>query len=116
MSDAELRTVAVMRGRDELAAVRLGALGVADCRTVAEREIVANLGGAGVGDGQRRMRRGVACGTSPIEVAAAVGAAIDDQPLAPDAHLERQGAGMSAAVEPGRRRRAGIDDDDRLAA
>ena len=40
---------------------------------------------------------------------AAIAAAIDDDALAPVAHLERQRAGMGMLVEAGRRRLAGID-------
>ncbi len=42
-------------------------------------------------------------------------AAIDDQALAADAHLEGQAAGMGVDREVDRRRAAGIDDDDGLA-
>ncbi len=41
---------------------------------------------------------------------ASIGAAIDDQAVAPDRHLQRQRAGMGEAVDAGRRRRAAIDD------
>src|ERR1700757_1443668 len=50
----------------------------------------------------------------PIRLRAAIGAAIDDDPLALMAQLERQGTGMRVVVEAARRRFAGVDQNEAL--
>src|SRR5215472_16789168 len=100
-----------MAGGDPLMAAFLGAFAAYRRRPVAERAVVADLDRVGVGDNQHRVRRACPCRRSPRRLATAMTAAIDDDPLAPLAQLERQEAGMGMIVETVRRRASGIDDD-----
>ena len=58
------------------------------------------------------MRRAGALDVGPGIVAVRMRAAIDDQPFLADGNLQRQRAGMSRAVDTGRRRRTAIDEHD----
>ena len=76
----------------------------------AAKPVAADFGGIHIRDGQRRVRGGGAAGVAPILRPGDIGAAIDDQPVAPDRHFHRQRAGMGEPVDAGRRRNAAIDD------
>ena len=68
---------------------------------------------AGFGDHQGGMRRRRPAGIAPFRPGAWRGAAIDDQPLAPDRQLEGQSSRMGVAIELGRRGGAAIHDQHR---
>src|SRR6185312_11458689 len=94
MDEAEARRVAVMARLQPMRALLLGALAQDIQRPPADPVAVADLGRVGVGDDQRRMRRGGARDAPPLGTGSMIGAAIDDEPLASVAQLEGKRAGM----------------------
>ena len=83
-------------------------------RGAAERAIGADLDRIGIGDDHDRMRSARPRDPPPIRLRAAIGAAIDDDPLALMAQFERQGAGMRVVVEAVRRWFSGVDQNEGL--
>ncbi len=63
-----------------------------------------------IADHQGGMGGGGAGGVVPLRRTGQEGAAVDDHPVAADRQFHRQGAGMSEAIQSGRRRRTAIDD------
>ena len=98
----ETLAIAVMRRGDPLMAALLGALAAHRCRGAAERAVGRDLDRVGVADDQHRVRRARPRHPPPGRVRAAIAAAIDDDPLASLAELERQ----RARHAPPRRNRA----------
>ncbi len=72
----------------------------------------AEFGGAGFGDDQGGVGGGGAAGLAPFGAGAGGGAAVDDEALAADRELERQGAGVGVAVELGHGGGAAVHDHD----
>src|SRR5665213_545981 len=110
VAQAEDSLIAVMAAGDVLVAVLLVAALRHVARLGGEMPVRADLRRIGLGDDQRRMRRGRAHRIAPRRIVAVIGAAIDDQSLLAVTQLEGEAARMGLAVEGRRRRRAAIDD------
>ena len=115
INQAKALAIAVMAGGDPLVPALFGAIDPHRMRAVAERPVAVQLDRVGIGDDQHRMRRARSHDPLPRRLCAAIAAAIDDDPLAALAHLQRQRPGMGLFVVSGRRRVAGVDDDQAVA-
>ena len=117
MDEAERAEIAVVAGIDPDGAVFL--LAPADQRPRAPSEeaavtaVLEDFGRVGVLDAERRMGGGGAHALAPRAVQAGGAAAVADQALLAQAHLEAQRSGVGMALGAGRRRRADVGDDER---
>src|SRR5690606_36569285 len=98
VDDTEARYIAVMGEVEPDIALRLLAAAGDRRRPAQDAALRQHDAGIGVGESQRRMRRRHALRPAPAGIAG-MGAAIHDEALAPDAHLEGQRAGMGMGVE-----------------
>src|ERR1700689_882988 len=119
VDQAESRAIGVMARAHILVAVLLAALRRNRERRPGEMPVGRDFGRAGITDDERRMRRGGAHGEPPRRLRATLiavepGAAIDQQPLGPETHLQRQRPGMGGFVPRARRMRAAIQDHQAL--
>src|SRR2546423_4417053 len=99
INQPEALAIAIMRRGDPLLTLVLGTLASNRSRAAAERAVGADLDRIGIGDDHDRMRGARPGDPPPIRLGAAVGTAIDDDPLALMAQLERPRTGMGLVVE-----------------
>ena len=103
VDQAKALAITVMRRRDPLLALVLGTFASDRRRTTAKGAIRPDLDRVGIGHHQHGMRSARPRDPPPIRLRAAIGAAIDDDPLALMAQFERQRTGMCVVVETARR-------------
>src|SRR5665213_1447499 len=99
VAQAEDSLIAVMAAGDVLVAVLLVAALRHVARLGGEMPVRADLRRIGLGDDQRRMRRGRAHRIAPRRIVAVIGAAIDDQSLLAVTQLEGEAHAGSLAFE-----------------
>ncbi len=121
---AELRHIAVMRGRQQRAVADRFAFDVDNRGSAGDRRALQQplhrrqldeLARRGAMIGQCRMRRRAACEHPPVVATGAGHAAIGDDPAGAGGYLEGKASGVGVMTCRRRRRRAGVHDDGQLA-